>query len=117
MKKTLDKGNTTIAPDVLLTTIRLTTLNVEGVSRMGSTPAGVNRLIRRGFGEGVRVNIKDDIVTVDIYVILKSEVNIREVSRNIQRNVGRAITDLIGMRIGRVNVHIEDVDYPDNGEV
>ena len=117
MKNTLDKGNTTIAPDVLLTTIRLTTLQVEGVSRMGSTSAGVNRLIRRGFGEGVRVIIKDEIVTVDIYVILKSEVNIREVSRNIQRNVGRAITDLIGMRIGRVNVHIEDVDYPDNGEV
>lgn len=116
MDKSLNKGRTTIAPDVLLTTIRLTTLGVEGVSRMGTVSGGVNRLIRRGFGEGVRVIIKDDTVSVDIYVILKNDVNIREVSRNIQRNVSRAINDIVGMHAGRVNVHIEDIDYPNNGE-
>jgi uncharacterized alkaline shock family protein YloU len=116
MEKTYDKGKTTIAPDVLLTTLRLTTLGVEGVSRMGNIPAGVNRLIRRGFGEGVRVVIQDDTVSADIYVILKNEVNIREVSRTIQHNIGRAISEMIGMQIGRVNIHIEDIDYPGNGE-
>jgi uncharacterized alkaline shock family protein YloU len=116
MDKTYSKGRTTIAPDVLLTTVRLTTLSVDGVSRMGNIPAGVNRLIRRGFGEGVRVVIQDDTVSADIYVILKNDVNIREVSRTIQRNTGRAIAEMIGMEIGRVNVHIEDIDYPENGE-
>ena len=115
MDKTYSKGRTTIAPDVLLTTVRLTTLSVDGVSRMGNIPAGVNRLIRRGFGEGVRVVIQDDTVSADIYVILKNDVNIREVSRTIQRNTGRAIAEMIGMEIGRVNVHIEDIDYPENG--
>lgn len=116
MEKTYDKGKTTIAPDVLLTTVRLTTLIVDGVSRMGNMPAGVNRLIRRGFGEGVRVIITGDTVSVDIYVVLKNDVNIREVSRSIQRDVGRAISEMIGMQIGHVNVHIEDIDYPGNGE-
>ena len=34
MENTYSKGRTTIAPDVLLTTVRLTTLSVDGVSRM-----------------------------------------------------------------------------------
>jgi uncharacterized alkaline shock family protein YloU len=116
MQKQIDKGATTISPDVLLTTIRLTTLLVDGVSRLSPVPAGVNRLFRRGYGEGVRLEIKDDRVYADIYVILKPELNIREVSRTIQHDVGRAVSEMIGMEIGRINVHIEDIDYPESSE-
>lgn len=111
------RGKTTIAPEVLLTIARLTTLGVPGVSRMSPTPGGVNRLFRRGVGEGVRLDIReDDRVYADLYVILQSEVNVREVSRQIQQHVSRAITDMVGMTIGRVNVHVEDIDYPVESE-
>lgn len=116
MENEVDKGKTTISPDVLLTTVRLTTLLVDGVSRLSPVPAGVNRLFRRGYGEGVRIEIKDNNVYADIYVVLKPDVNIRDVSRVIQRDVGRAISEMIGMEIGRINVHIEDIDYPENSE-
>lgn len=107
------KGKTTIAPEVLLTIARLTTLGVPGVSRMSPTPGGVNRLFRRGVGEGVRLDIReDDRVYADLYVILQADVNVRDVSRQIQQHVSRAITDMVGMTVGRVNVHIEDIDYP-----
>lgn len=110
-------GKTTIAPEVLLTIARLTTLGVPGVSRMSPTPGGVNRLFRRGVGEGVRLDIReDDRVYADLYVILQAEVNVREVSRQIQQHVSRAITDMVGMTIGRVNVHVEDIDYPVESE-
>lgn len=106
-------GKTTIAPEVLLTIARLTTLNVAGVSRMSSLPGGVNRLFNRGIGEGVRIDIQDNqVVNADLYVILKNDVNIRDVSRNIQHSVAHAISEMVGMRVGRVNVHIEDIDYP-----
>jgi len=45
-------------------------------------------------------------------VILKNDVNVREVSRMIQQEVNRAISEMVGMQVGRVNVHIEDIDYP-----
>jgi uncharacterized alkaline shock family protein YloU len=109
-------GKTTIAPEVLLTIARLTTLDVPGVSRMGNTPGSANRLFKRQFGEGVRIDIQDDAVSADIYVILRENVNIRDVSRTVQGNVSRAITDMVGMRVGRVNVHIEDIDYPTENE-
>ncbi|MFC1879846.1 Asp23/Gls24 family envelope stress response protein [Chloroflexota bacterium] len=112
--KNTDKsqGKTTVAPEVLLTIARLTTLDVTGVSRMGNVPGGANRLFSRRFGDGVRINIEDDTVSADIYVILKDNINIRDTSRNIQRNIARAISEMVGMQVGRVNIHIEDIDYP-----
>ena len=56
----------TVSPDVLLTIARLTTLQVEGVSKMSHVPAGVNRLFRRGFGEGVRIELEDGTIYADI---------------------------------------------------
>jgi uncharacterized alkaline shock family protein YloU len=105
-------GKTTIAPEVLLTIARLTALDVTGVSRMSMVPSGVNRLFNRKYGEGVRIDISDDIVSADLYIILKNDVNIRDVSRNIQYQVARAISDMVGMQVGCVNIHIEDIDYP-----
>lgn len=106
-------GRTTIAPEVLLTIARLTTLSVDGVSRMSPVPGGVNRIFNRNMGEGVRLQIKeDDTVYADLHIILKNDVNIRDVSRSVQHKVARAISDMVGMQVGRVNVHVEDIDYP-----
>jgi uncharacterized alkaline shock family protein YloU len=109
---TINKGRTTIAPDVLLTIVRLTALNVPGVNRMSSVPGGFNRLFRRGYGEGVRIDIRDDVVITDLYLVLKDNFNIRDVSRRVQQNVARVIVETVGMQVGRVNIHVEDIDYP-----
>ncbi len=103
-------GKTTIDPIVLHTIARLTALRVDGVSRLSPVPGGVNRLTRRG-QEGVRVEIENSRVDVDLYVVLHADTNVREVSRNIQSNVARAISDMVGMEVGRIGIHIEDVDY------
>ncbi len=109
---TQSKGKTTIAPEVLLTIAKLTSLTVPGVSRMSTTADGVNRLFNRGYSEGVQIEIRNDVVYADIYIVLHDNINIREVSRQVQQNVSRAITDMVGMQVGRVNIHIEDIDYP-----
>jgi len=111
------KGKTTVAPEVMLTIARLTTLEVPGVSRMSNTPGGVNRWLSRGVGEGVRLDIKNDTVSADIYVVLQEGVNIREISRNVQLAVNRSFSEMVGMQVGRVNVHIEDIDYPSQDEM
>ena len=106
-------GKTTIAPEVLETIARLTTLNVKGVSRMCTEPIGVSRLFHRGFNDGVRIEVHDDTVFTDLYIVLENDVNIRDVSRNVQHVVARAVSKMVGMQVGRVNIHIEDIDYPE----
>jgi uncharacterized alkaline shock family protein YloU len=110
------EGKTTVAPDVLLTIARLTAQNIEGVSRLVTPPTG--RWIKKGhMGEGVAIEIIDDVLYADLYVVLKSDMNVRDISRNLQHELARAITEMVGMQVGRVNVHIEDIDYPAEAKV
>jgi len=105
------QGKTTVSPDVLVTIARLAALGVSGVSRLAPVSGGVNRLFKRGAGDGVRIETEGNVVFADLHLILKDDINIREVSRNVQLNVTRAIEEMVGMDIGHVNIHIEDIDY------
>ncbi|MEK6255867.1 MAG: Asp23/Gls24 family envelope stress response protein [Chloroflexota bacterium] len=111
-KETRPPGKTTIAPEVLLTIAVLTALGVEGVSRMSAHPGGVNKLLRKGHqNNGVHIEIKEGVVDANLYVVLNNDVNIRDVSNNIQTEVSRAISEMVGMEIGEINIHIEDIDF------
>jgi uncharacterized alkaline shock family protein YloU len=105
------RGKTTIAPSVLLTIARLTALGVPGVIRMAEVPGGVDRLFHRGISEGVRLEVDDDSVAVDLYLVLANETNAREVSRTVQSEVARAVEDMVGMQVKRIDIHIEDIDF------
>lgn len=103
-------GKTTLTPDVLLTIARMAALEVEGVHAMAPVKGGVKGLLSRG-NDGVWMRIEDGNVFVDLYLVLKSEVNMREVSRNVQLAVARAITEITGLETSHVNIHIEDIFY------
>jgi uncharacterized alkaline shock family protein YloU len=113
MTDSTTQGKTTVSPDVLTTIARLSALGVPGVSRLAPVPGGVNRLFKRGAGDGVRIETEDNTVYMDLHLVLMKDVNIREVSRNVQQNVVRAIQEMVGMDVGQVNIHIEDIDYED----
>ncbi len=108
------QGKTTVSPDVLTTIARLAALSVPGVSRLAPVSGGVNQLFKRGAGDGVRIETEENTVYVDLHLVLQQDVNIREVSRNVQQNVARAIQEMVGMDVGHVNIHIEDIDYVDS---
>jgi uncharacterized alkaline shock family protein YloU len=112
------QGKTTIAPEVLITIARLTTLGISGVARLSTAPSDMNQFLKRGFtvNEGVRITVEDDTVYTDIYVIMQHDINVREVSHNIQAQVARAISEMVGMEVGKVNIHVEDIDYSTTAE-
>ncbi len=104
-------GKTTLAPEVLLTIARMSALSVEGVNRLAQIPGGFDRIFRHGSDNGVQMTIEDSVVYIELYIILKKDFNVREVSRNIQTQVARAISDMVGLDVGHVNVHIEDIEF------
>lgn len=104
-------GKTTIAPDVLIQIAKLSTLNVPGVRRLATVAPEVNRLFKHGATEGVKITVENNQVYADLFVILNRDVNVRDVSRLIQNQVARAIVEMVGMEVGKVNVHVEDIDY------
>ena len=94
-------GKTTIAPSVLITIARLTTLSVPGVSRLSES---------KSIPDGVKIEIKDNLIDLDLFVIISSDQNARLVAEEIQKRVNRAITEMVGMEVAKIDVHITDVD-------
>ena len=104
-------GKTTIAPEVLLTIARLEALAVEGVAGLSPASRGINRRLRRGSAEGVRIEVTGSAVTADLHLVVEHGTNLREVSRTVQARVARAIEEMAGMDVAAVNIHIEDVAF------
>ena len=71
-------------------------------------------LRRRGPGDGVRIEVEDDTVSVDLHIIVEQDVNMLKLSQEIQAEVNRAIHDMVGMEVKKVNIHIQDVEIPYN---
>src|SRR5436190_17200551 len=106
-----NQGKITVAPDVLVTIARMAALSVPGVSRMAQVTGGVNRLFKRGVNDGVRIEVEDNIIVAGLYLILRRDVNVRDVSRNVQQQVARALQEMVGMDVAEIEIHIEDIDY------
>ncbi len=109
-------GKVIIAPGVLVTIARLTALSVPGVVRMSSgwTDSMGRLLRRRGPGDGVKIEVEDDTVSVDLHIVVEQDVNMLKLSQEIQAEVSRAIHDMVGMEVKEVNIHIQDVELPSN---
>lgn len=118
-------GRIIVAPEVLVTIARLTALATPGVARMGGSWVGeMSRLLRHKIGDGgaeitttaVMVDVEDQVVTADLYIVAQHDVNLLEMGRQLQANVARAIEEIVGLSVWAVNVHIQDVEVPTEEE-
>ncbi len=103
-------GRVTIAPNVLTTIVQKTAASVPGVARLADNVPGVKRLLGlHTVGRGVEVSVADDQVAVNVYLVARRGVDLLQMGRQLQRQVTRAIQDIVGMDVREVNVHIEDI--------
>jgi len=101
-------GTVTIAPGVLATIVSLTAQAVPGVARLSSS--GVTRFLGRDdVTSGVRVQIKDEAVWADVYLVVEPGRNMYEVGSQVQKEVSKAVMQMVGMPVQEVNVYIQDV--------
>ena len=97
-------GNTTVAPEVLETIVEMTVNETPGVSRLFNNNSA---------NSGVKLKLSEGNVNADIYIILNADCNTLEVCKSLQKNIERAIKDIVGMGVGSLNIHVEDFDYPE----
>lgn len=102
----------TIAPAVLITIASHAATGVSGVANVAPVPVNAARLLRGNpMGSGVVIELDDQKVGIDLYLIVNPDVSMKDISREVQQAVKRSIEELVGMEVTRVNVHIEDVAY------
>ena len=67
-------------------------------------------MINRGSGrQGVKIQVRDDAVFVDVYIVVEPGVNMLQIGNRIQQDVTEAIETMVGMPVREVNVFIQDV--------
>lgn len=108
------EGSILIAPEVLTTLVRLVTLETPGVVGLSSSlPGRMSRVLRGNkSSRGIDVQIEDGAVTVDVYVVAERNITLLPLGQTLQHEISRAISDVVGMPVRSVNVHIEDVSDP-----
>lgn len=104
-------GTVRISPEVLGTIASLTALSVPGVVGMsGEVSTGVGRLLKRSIpNKGVKVQVKDDAVYIDIHIVVAANANMLLTAQEVQREVTKAVDTMVGMPVREVNVFIQDV--------
>ena len=102
-------GEVTVEPEVLETIVRFAAINVPGVVRLAEKD--VDRLLGIP-GKSAIVEVRGGKVWADLHVIAGPDMSLLRLGRAIQYEVSRAVQNMIGMPIDAVNVHIEDVVYP-----
>lgn len=108
------KGKTTIDPGVLIKIAKLTALGVSGVSKMAPGLHTVDNIVKKNYSQGVKIDVENNTVYADLYLILNKDTDLMKTSQIVQEKVSRAITEMVGMNVGHINVHIEDIDYTES---
>jgi uncharacterized alkaline shock family protein YloU len=104
-------GSVSVAPEVLLDVVRLTALATQGVARLSNNhPNSLSRLFTGKAAEGIRLEIEDSTVSIDLFIVAEPETQMLQLGQKLQREISRAIHDVVGMPVKEINIHIEDVN-------
>ena len=111
MEKDQDKGQITYANEVISTIVSVATTEVEGISGIvGST--SMSGIIGKGrTPRGVRVDMENGDVNVDVSVTVDYGMPIQKVGRNAQENVRKSIESMTGLHVEKVDLHVVGVSF------
>ncbi len=109
-------GKVKIADEVVAIIAGLAATEVEGVSSMAGniTNELVSRLGMKNLSKGIRVEVKDGVVRVDVALNIAYGYAIPEVSTKVQEKVKIAIENMTGLEVSGINVRIASVDMGKN---
>jgi len=111
---TLEYGEVKIASEVVATIVGLAALEVKGVAGMsGGLANGIaEKLGKKSLSKGVKLEIKEKEVIIDLYIIVDYGTKIPDISWEIQNNVIKVVETMIGLKAMGVNIHVQGVNFP-----
>lgn len=105
-------GHVTISDEVVATIASIATKSVEGVFGMTNTITGgfAEFLGRKNPSKGVKVQITDGSVKIDMSIVVEYGVKIPDVAWEIQDKVKSEVEAMTGLDVAAVNVGIDGVN-------
>lgn len=107
-------GNIKISVEVVSTIAGIAASEINGVSCMyTSFVDGVAQRLgaRKNTSKGVRVDMTEKTVTIDLYIVVEYGIKIPELAWEIQENVKAKVESMTGLSVEKVNIHIEGISF------
>ena len=84
---------------------------VEGIASMVNVPNGGLLGKNRNVTKGVKVEIGTEEASVDLYVTVEYGKPIQKAAQDAQESVRKAIEEMTGLHVVRVDVHVQGVSF------
>ncbi|NCB91279.1 MAG: Asp23/Gls24 family envelope stress response protein [Clostridia bacterium] len=106
-------GKVQIADEVVAIIAGLAATEVEGVASMAGniTNELVGKLGMKNLSKGVKIDVLEESVSVDLNLNLDYGYSIPETSRKVQERVKTAIENMTGLQVSDVNISIASVEF------
>ncbi len=106
-------GKIEIAPEVIEVIAGIAASEVEGVAQMrGNFASGVvERFGKKIHSKGVKVELADEGVIIDVYCFMKFGVSIPSVAQKIQDNINQALLNMTALQAEEINVHVVGIQF------
>ncbi|MFC5612661.1 Asp23/Gls24 family envelope stress response protein [Bacillus sp. 7586-K] len=106
-------GKVEIAPEVIEVIAGIAASEIEGVASMrGNFAAGVaERLGKKNHGKGVKVDLSEEGIIIDVYCVMIFGVSIPSVAQKIQDNIRQALLNMTALEVNEVNIHVVGVQF------
>ena len=110
--KLSDGGSITYANEVIAIISGIAANEIEGIAGM-VTSGGFGDIIgkNRNITRGVKVEVGTEEVSVDLYTIIEYGQPIQRVATQVQENVRKSIEAMTGLKVVRVDVHVQGVSF------
>lgn len=105
-------GSVKIADDVVAMIAGIAATEVEGVAAMAGNVTNelMSRVGVKNLKKGVKVDVLDKVVEVELALVMEYGYNIPETSQKIQERVKNAIENMTGLEVADVNIRIAGVN-------
>jgi len=110
--KMSDGGSITYANEVIAIISGIAANEIDGIAGM-VTSGGFGDIIgkNRNVTRGVKVDVGTEEVSVDLYTIIEYGQPIQRVATEAQENVRKSIEAMTGLKVVRVDVHVQGVSF------
>ena len=108
-----ENGSINISEDVVAAIAADAIGEIEGVGAMMTTMT--EQLTEQFMGKkparGIRMDIQDGEITLDVYLTVRYGYAIPETARKVQDSVGAAVSAMTGYNVHAVNVHVGGISF------
>ena len=107
-------GSVKISDDVVAIIAGVAATEIPGVTSMsGGITGGFSEMLgMKNLSKGVKVELKDSDVSIDVFITVEYGKNISEIGKNVQQNVKNSVETMTELNVVEVNVNIQGVNIP-----